>query len=146
MSQDTCPSPDIDIRTVDSWSVYEIADLYRSGGWWQEAWDPEGLRPLIKGSLAFVVAIDRRTSRAIGMGRIISDGVSDGYIQDLVVLPQYWKNGVGSRMVSALVAEARAKGLGWIGLIAEPGSDHFYGRLGFRPMQGHIPMIYKGDD
>ncbi|HMK47177.1 MAG TPA: GNAT family N-acetyltransferase, partial [Methanocella sp.] len=100
----------------------------------------------IKGSLAFVVAIDRRTSRAIGMGRIISDGVSDGYIQDLVVLPQYWKNGVGSRMVSALVAEARAKGLGWIGLIAEPGSDHFYGRLGFRPMQGHIPMIYKGDD
>jgi len=136
----------IEIRHVESWNVDEIADLYRAGGWWKEEWDPEGIRPLITGSLVFAVAIDDKTSRTVGMGRLISDGVSDGYIQDLVVHPQYRKCGVGSRLVSLLVAEGKARGLGWIGLIAEPGSEHFYRSLGFQPMQGHIPMIYKGGD
>lgn len=137
---------DVEFRRVHSWNVEEIADLYRAGGWWKEEWDSEGIRPLIKGSLVFAVAIDVKTSRAVGMGRLISDGVSDGYIQDLVVHPQYRKSGIGSGLVSLLIAEGKKKGLGWIGLIAEPGSEHFYRKLGFQPMQGHIPMIYKGGD
>ncbi len=137
-------SQDIEYRRIDSWNVEMIADLYRAGGWWKEEWDPEGISSLIKGSLVFAVAIDNKTSRTVGMGRLISDGASDGYIQDLVVLPEYRKSGVGSKLVSLLVAEGKAKGLGWIGLIAEPGSEHFYQSLGFQPMQGHIPMIYKG--
>lgn len=144
MSLETSLSHDIDIRKVDSWDVQEIADLYRAGGWWREEWDPAGISPLITGSFAFAVAVDGKTSRAVGMGRMISDGVSDGYIQDLVVLPPYRKSGIGGRIVSVLVSFGKERGLGWIGLIAEPGSDHFYRELGFQPMQGHIPMIYKG--
>ncbi len=102
-------SQDIEYRRIDSWNVEMIADLYRAGGWWKEEWDPEGISALIKGSLVFAVAIDSKTSRAVGMGRLISDGVSDGYIQDLVVLPQYRKSGVGSRLVLLLVAEGKGK-------------------------------------
>src|SRR5208337_2316847 len=80
---------DVEFRRVESWDVQEIAELYRAGGWWKEEWDPKGIHPLIAGSLVFAVAVDVKTSRAIGMGRLISDGVSDGYIQDLVVHPQY---------------------------------------------------------
>ena len=144
MSPEASLSASIEVRRVDTWNVAEIADLYRAGGWWQETWDQEGIRPLIKGSFAFVVAVDPKTGKAVGMGRIISDGVSDGYIQDLVVLPHYRKSGIGGRIVSELVASGTARGLGWIGLIAEPGSDQFYSSLGFQPMKGHIPMIYKG--
>ncbi|CAJ37962.1 GNAT family N-acetyltransferase [Methanocella arvoryzae] len=146
MSPETSLSYDIEIRHVEARDVSEIADLYRAGGWWQEAWDTEGITPLIKGSSAFVVAIDRKTSRAIGMGRLISDDVSDGYIQDVVVYPQYRKSGIGGRIVSALVASGKSKGLGWIGLIAQPGSELFYTELGFQPMKGHTPMLYKGGD
>ena len=146
MSPETSLSYDIEIRHVEAWDILEIADLYRAGGWWQEVWDAEGITPLIKGSCAFVVAIDRKTSRAIGMGRLISDGVSDGYIQDVVVYPQYRKSGIGGRIVSELVASGKNKGLGWIGLIAQPGSEQFYRELGFQPMQGHTPMLYKGGE
>lgn len=146
MCLDTNVSQNIEYRRVDSWNVEEIADLYRAGGWWKEEWNAEGIHPLIKGSLVFVVAIDTKISRAVGMGRLISDGASDGYIQDLVVLPQYRKNGVGSGLVSLLIAEGKIRGLGWIGLIAEPRSENFYQSLGFQPMQGHTPMIYKGGD
>jgi len=71
--------------------------------WWKEEYDPKELPQLILGSFLFVVAVDMKTGRAIGMGRVISDGVSDGYIQDLVVLPEYRKTGIGSRIVSVLV-------------------------------------------
>jgi aralkylamine N-acetyltransferase len=135
---------DIEIRLVDAWNVEEIAGLYRAGGWWKETYEASGLVPLINGSFAFAVAVDRKTSRLAGMGRVLSDGVSDGYIQDLVVLPVYRKAGIGSKIVVTLVEACKARGVGWIGLIAEPGSESFYESLGFRVMPGHIPMLFSG--
>ena len=82
----------ITIRLVQSWDEVEIADLYRAGGWWKEEYSLKDLPRLIRGSFLFAVAVDSKTGRAIGMGRVISDGVSDGYIQDLVVFPEYRKD------------------------------------------------------
>jgi len=144
MAADIGASPNVEIRLVSSWDVEEIAGLYRAGGWWKDTYDVQGITPLIKGSFAFAVAVDIGTSRPVGMGRVISDGVSDGYIQDLVVLPEYRRKGIGNRIVSTLVEACKAKGLGWIGLIAEPGSENFYRSLGFNVMPGHIPMLYSG--
>jgi ribosomal protein S18 acetylase RimI-like enzyme len=143
MSQDTSTLNDIEIRLVDTWNVEEIADLYRVAGWWKDTYETAGLGPLMRGSFAFAVAVDRRTLQLAGMGRVISDGVSDGYIQDLVVLPRYRRGGVGRRLVAALVEACQAKGVRWIGLIAEPGSERFYASLGFQVMPGHVPMIYS---
>ena len=71
----------IEVRLVDVWDVETIADLYRAGGWWNERWDPADLTALIEGSFAFVVAVDRTTGKAVGMGRVISDRCSDGYVR-----------------------------------------------------------------
>jgi len=132
------------VRLIHNWDEEEIADLYRAGGWWKDEYRPEDLPPMIRGSFAFAVASDPKTGRAIGMGRVISDGVSDGYIQDLVVLPQYRKRGIGRRIVAALVDKCLQSGITWIGLIAEPETGRFYQPLGFRTMDGHIPLIYRG--
>ena len=133
------------IQLVHSWDEEEIADLYRAGKWWKEEYAVNEIRHLIRGSFAFAVATDTKTGRAIGMGRVLSDGVSDGYIQDLVVLPEFRKTGVGSHIVETLVQKCRKGGLTWIALIAEPKTEHFYSPLGFEPMEGHIPMIYRGE-
>ena len=133
------------VHLVHSWDEEEIADLYRAGGWWKEEYRAEELRHLIRGSFLFAVATDEKTGRAIGMGRVLSDGVSDGYIQDLVVLPGYRKSGIGSQIVSVLVKTCRNKGLTWIALIAEPYTDSFYTPLGFQKMNGYVPMIYQGE-
>ena len=136
---------DVDIRIVDTWDEDEIVNLYRAGGWWKEEYDPNTLPGLVKGSFVFAVAVDQKTGHAIGMGRVISDGISDGYIQDLIVLPAYRKKGIGKRIVTALVGECSLAGISWIGLIAEPDTEPFYHPLGFHPMQGYIPLLWKSD-
>ena len=51
------------------------------------------INDLIRGSFLFAVAIDISTGRAVGMGRVISDGIADAYIQDLVVLRRLEETG-----------------------------------------------------
>ena len=136
---------EIVVRLVHGWDEEEIADLYRAGGWWKEEYKPADLRHLIRGSFAFAVASDIKTGRAIGMGRVISDSVSDGYIQDLVVLPQYRKYGVGTKIVATLVNRCLQSGVTWISLIAEPETEKFYQPLGFRIMERHVPLLYQGE-
>ena len=81
----------IDINLIQSWNEEQIVELYRAGGWWKDYMDSTQVNDLIRGSYLFAVAVDVSTGRAVGMGRVISDGVSDGYIQDLVVLEE-WQN------------------------------------------------------
>lgn len=130
---------------VHSWDEEEIADLYRAGGWWKEEYRASNLCHLIHGSFAFAVATETKTGRAVGMGRVIADGVSDGYIQDLVVLPQYRKSGIGAEIVAALVSRCLQSGITWIALIAEPDTEQFYRPLGFCPMERHVPLMYQGE-
>ena len=133
----------IKIKIVDSWSTVEIVKLYKVGGWWRESYSPSEIKSLIKGSFAFAVAIHK--GKAIGMGRLLSDGVSDAYIQDLVVLPEHRKNGIGGEIVKTLVKHCKSKGILWIGLIAEPNQDGFYSELGFKTMKDYTPMKLPED-
>jgi ribosomal protein S18 acetylase RimI-like enzyme len=132
------------VTLVTSWDTDEIVNLYKTGGWWKETYNPKEIPRLIKGSFAFAVAVENRTGHAIGMGRVLSDGVSDAYIQDLVILPLYRGRGIATQMVSVLLERCKQAGLSWIALVAEPDSEVFYTRFGFERMPGYIPMIYKG--
>ena len=132
----------IKVQQVTSWSSDDIVALYKEGGWWKEEYQPEELPHLIKGSYAFVVAVDTTTNRTVGMGRVLSDGSSDAYIQDVIVLSSYRNQGIGSKIISFLIHLCQLKGIQWIGVIAEPGSEAFYQTLGFHTMKDHIPMRY----
>ena len=133
---------DIEIRFVNSWDVDEIKALYTAGGWWKESYDAETIPRLIAGSFRFAVVIVKKTGKAIAMGRVLSDGVSDAYIQDLCVLPEYRGYNIGTKLVQALLTQCQTAGITWIGLIAEPGSTEFYHHLGFKSLKNHIPLLY----
>lgn len=136
----------IEIKFVNSWKRDEIVELYKAGGWWKDCYNPSGLKNLIKGSFAFAVAVDKTSGKAIGMGRVISDGVSDAYIQDLVVLPKYRDKGIGRQLVKVLLDHCLSKGILWIGLIAEPDQDDFYSNIGFKTLSKYVPMKYHKED
>jgi GNAT superfamily N-acetyltransferase len=136
----------IEIKLVNSWDQMEIVELYKAGGWWKDNYDPSGLNNLIKGSFAFAVAVDKISGKAIGMGRVISDGVSDAYIQDLVVLYEYRDQGIGRQIVKILLDYCLSKDILWIGLIAEPDQDGFYLNIGFKTMSKYVPMKYQKED
>ena len=136
----------IKIKIIDSWNQNEIVDLYKTGGWWKEGYDPSGIKNLIKGSFACAIAFDTNIKKAVGMGRVLSDGVSDAYIQDLVVLKEYRNLGIGREIVKVLIDHCKKKGINWIALIAEPKQDGFYEKLGFKTMKNYIPMKYKTEE
>lgn len=133
----------IEIKLVDSWDRDDIVDLYKAGNWWRETWSSSNIDLMIKGSVAFVVAVDLSSGKAIGMGRVISDGVSDAYIQDLVVSHEYQGKGLGKKIVNALLRQCLDRKIQWIGLIAEPGNEKFFSDLGFKTMNEHVPMLYQ---
>jgi GNAT superfamily N-acetyltransferase len=137
---------EIELKIVDAWPEQDIVELYKAGGWWKESYKASGIKYLIKGSFAFAVVIDSATNKTIGMGRVISDGVSDAYIQDLIVLPDYRGQDIGKKLVNVLLEYCFSKGLLWIGLIAEPGQDGFYSTLGFKHMKNYVPMLYQMEE
>jgi GNAT superfamily N-acetyltransferase len=141
-----CKHNSIRVDLVRSWREEDIVDLYRVAGWWKEEMDPTRINDLIRGSFLFAVAIDISTGRAVGMGRVISDGIADGYIQDLVVQSDRRGQGVGRMIVSRLLEECKKRKITWIGLIAIPGKEDFYRSLGFSPMQGRVPMLFTEEE
>jgi len=77
----------------------------------------------------------------VGMGRAISDGVSDAYIQDVTVLKELRGRGIGKGIVQTLTGFLKERGLQWIGLISEPGYERFYESLGFKVMPNYTPFL-----
>jgi spermidine synthase len=129
----------IQIRVINSAGIPEIVRLYKSAGWWEESYNAEAFIPaMIKNSTCFIGAFDNE--QMIGMGRAISDNVSDAYIQDIVVLDEYRGHGIGGEIVKLLIRELKAKGIDWIALVGEPGTEEFYSRFGFKPLKGFVPM------
>jgi len=133
---------DIQYKLVKEWSIDQIVELYKAGGWWKDHYHSSGISIMITGSFAFFVAVDKNTGNAVGMGRAISDGVSDAYIQDIVVLKDYRGKGIGKEIVQNLLNYCLEKNLVWIGLVAEPGTREFYSPLGFKKLPGE-PLVYQ---
>jgi len=121
----------------------DFVDLYRDAGWNAHLGDMNNLEwidQIIRGSFCFVGAFSQ--DRMVGMGRSISDGVSDAYIQDVTVLKSFRGQGIGSSIIRSLVTYLKQSGIDWIGLIAEPGSRSLYEKTGFVTMTDHQPMLY----
>ena len=128
------------LETPTRMDIDRVTELYRQAGWWtDEADNPSLVAGIVAGSHCFLVA--RQAKTIIAMGRAISDRVSDAYIQDVTVDPSFRRQGIGSRMVSSLVARLEADGIGWVGLIAERKTHPFYRPLGFSPMADSVPML-----
>lgn len=135
---------DISVHVVKEWDTAALIDLYKAGGWWLQEHDPTHIPELVRSSFAFAVAVDRISGRSVGMGRVISDGVTDAYIQDLVVFPEYREQGVGKKILQTLLRFCFSQKITWIALVAEPGTEEFYSRLGFSPMKDHVAMRFRG--
>ena len=140
MSSINIAPEEITLTAVRAWSAEEVIDLYRAGGWWEMGWDKSQIPNIIKGSYIVIIARDSENN-AVGMGRLISDGSSDCYIQDVVVFPEYREQRIGSRIVTALKRIAELTGHTWIGLISAPGKEQFYERAGFSRMENYTPML-----
>lgn len=82
--------------------------------------------------------------RLIGAGRAVSDGVDISYIGDVAVHPEHQGQGIGTEIVSRLVAHSH--GHKKIMLYAGPGKESFYRQFGFRRMATAMAIFDNQDD
>jgi len=132
----------VDYKIVKETDTKAILGLYLQAGWWQSGDKDEDLNIIAKivaNSFCFVIAtVDDKIA---GMGRAISDGISDAYIQDVTVQKEFRGQGMGKGIMRTLVNYLKEQNLKWIGLISEPGYENFYTGLGFKVMTSYTPFL-----
>ena len=130
------------VKNPDAETLKGIITIYRAHAWWKPSDTPALLRRIIKGSHCFALAASG--GRVIGIGRAISDGASDAYIQDMAVLPAARGSGAGGAILQALLARLKRDGVNWVGLIAQDNSEYFYRKAGFKVLKKARPMLSPG--
>lgn len=130
----------IEYRIVKGTPPADTERLYRAAGWLRDGESPDVLPEMIRNSFAVCAAFDGNSM--IGMMRALSDGVSDAYLLDLIVDPDYRGQGVGRTIVETLSSHLKKLGLDWIVCIGVPGTDTFYKRCGATSMTDYVPMRF----
>ena len=87
----------ISVRKQDVVKLEDVLPLYQAVGWTNYTHQPEMLEQTLSHSLAIYVALDDDT--VVGLIRLIGDGFSSVFVQDLIVLPSYQCQGIGSALM-----------------------------------------------
>ena len=90
--------------TVKEYSTYneeEILNLYQSVGWLNYVNQPEMLKNAYANSLRIFGAYENE--KLLGIIRVVGDGHSIVFIQDIVVLPEYQRHGIGTALLKKVL-------------------------------------------
>ena len=124
-------------------SKEEFYPLYNQSGWIEQlGLSPDELDKAIHNSFAVVSVYDN--GQLIGFGRVVADGVAYATLYDVMVLPQWQGQGIGSQIIRILVNKCERYDIRKIHLFAARGSEDFYKHLGFMPRPYDSPgMVYE---
>jgi ribosomal protein S18 acetylase RimI-like enzyme len=115
---------------------------------WADAFDWDTVPTSLDGSLVGVIALDG--DEAVGMGRLVGDGVKYFYVQDLAVLPAYQGAGIGAALLRRLLDHVArtAPSTAFVGVFATDGAVSLYQRHGFTPgdMTGMFRLVEPSGD
>jgi len=85
------------ISDYSDFKMEQVLQLYNSVGWTNYTSNPSLLEAAIRHSLKVLAAFDE--DKLIGLVRVVGDGYSIIYIQDIIVSPEYQRNGIGRLLV-----------------------------------------------
>ena len=81
----------------------EILNLYASVGWTNYTNHPELLKNAYAHSLKILGAYENE--KLIGIIRVVGDGYSIVFIQDLLVYPEYQRRGIGTALLKQILQD-----------------------------------------
>ncbi|BBP10465.1 GNAT family N-acetyltransferase [Streptococcus sp. 116-D4] len=87
----------ITIKKQEIVKLEDVLHLYQAVGWTNYTHQPEMLEQALSHSLAIYLALDG--DAAVGLIRLVGDGFSSVLVQDLIVLPIYQRQGIGSDLM-----------------------------------------------
>ena len=122
----------ITVRKQKVVKLEDVLHLYQAVGWTNYTHQSQMLEKSLSHSLAIYLALDGDV--VVGLVRLVGDGFSSVFVQDLIVLPSYQRQGIGS----ALVKEALGnyKDAYQIQLVTDQTEKNmvFYRSLGFETL------------
>ena len=113
-------------------SIDDVLHLYQAVGWTNYTNQPQMLEQALSHSLATYLARDGE--EIVGLVRLVGDGFSSVFVQDLIVLPSYQRQGIGSNLMKEALADY--KGAYQVQLATEQTEKtlRFYRSLGFETL------------
>lgn len=122
-------------------NLKQLINLYQSVGWTSYTEKPELLQQAVHNSLYVLGAFDH--DQLIGLIRVVGDGLTIIYIQDLLVLPAYQNQGIGSTLINKVWKEFRHVRQQVLLTMEEPETRAFYEKNGFTSCdQGELVAFY----
>ena len=85
------------IRKQEIVKLEDVLHLYQAVGWTNYTNQPQMLEQALSHSLAIYLALDGDT--VVGLIRLVGDGFSSVFVQDLIVLPSYQRQGIASSLM-----------------------------------------------
>ena len=83
----------------------------------------------------------------VGMGRLVGDGAMYWYLQEIIVLPQFQRMGIGTMIVHHLVDYAKENSVTGkfttIGGVSAKGKEPFYEKMGFEIISNGIKKMIE---
>lgn len=89
------------IQEYEKYNEKEIFQIYEKVGWTNYTSNPEMLKKAYENSLKIYGAYEGE--KLIGIVRVVGDGYSIIYIQDIIVLPEYQRQGIGKRLLEKVL-------------------------------------------
>ena len=109
---------------------HEYFDLFITTGWNQQYQaSPEEVEQANRNSWLTVSAYDEE--KLVGFGRVVTDFVLHAMIFDMIVLPGYQGQGIGTMILEKLVKKCKDHGIRDIQLFCAKGKRGFYEKNGF---------------
>ena len=93
----------ITIKKQEIVKLEDVLHLYQAVGWTNYTNQPQMLAQALTHSLSIYLARDGE--KIVGLVRLIGDGFSSIFVQDLIVLPTYQRQGIGSNLMKEALAD-----------------------------------------
>ena len=87
----------ITIKKQEIVKLEDVLHLYQAVGWTNYTHQPEMLEQALSHSLAIYVVLDG--DAVVDLIRLVGDGFSSVFVQDLIVLLSYQRQGIGSALM-----------------------------------------------
>ncbi|MFC9601753.1 GNAT family N-acetyltransferase [Peribacillus butanolivorans] len=115
-------------------SNHEVPELRELIGWGRRDKD----FPTLFKRCNFWAGVRNENNKLIAFGYVAGMGLEHGYMEDIIVHPDYQKMGIGVGLVRELLSESERYGLAIVTLTYNSKHKNFYETCGFTPCSGGL--------
>ena len=123
----------ITLKEYQDYNESDILSLYKSVYWSLYVKEPEKLRRAYEHSLFALAAYQEK--QLVGIVRVVGDGVSIIFIQDLLVHPDFQRSGIRKQLMTTILEKYRSVRQKALMTDNMPAQKAFYRSVGLVPIE-----------